>query len=121
MKGTGYGRVVNMSSIMGHISLPGRSPYASAKAGLLGFTRTLALEVAAEGITVNAISPGPVATDMNAVIINDPEVNAPVPGQHAHWAMGQAGRDRRTCLLSLLRVGRVRDGDRYRDRRRLDR
>ena len=76
MKGTGYGRVVNMSSIMGHISLPGRTPYSSAKAGWLGFTRALALEVAAEGITVNAISPGPVATEMNAVIINDPEVNA---------------------------------------------
>ena len=76
MQGTGYGRVVNLSSIMGHISLPGRTPYSSAKAGLLGFTRALALEVAAEGITVNAISPGPVATDMNALIMNDPELNA---------------------------------------------
>jgi NAD(P)-dependent dehydrogenase (short-subunit alcohol dehydrogenase family) len=76
MKGTGYGRVVNMSSIMGHISLPGRTPYSSAKAALLGFTRALALEVAEEGITVNAISPGPVATDMNTVIMNDPEANA---------------------------------------------
>jgi NAD(P)-dependent dehydrogenase (short-subunit alcohol dehydrogenase family) len=76
MKGSGYGRILNMSSIMGHISLPGRTPYSSAKAGLLGFTRALALELATEGITVNGISPGPIATDMNAVIINNPEVNA---------------------------------------------
>jgi NAD(P)-dependent dehydrogenase (short-subunit alcohol dehydrogenase family) len=76
MKGTGYGRILNMTSIMSHVSLPGRTAYSSAKAALLGLTRALALELAADGITVNGISPGPIATDMNLAIMNNPELNA---------------------------------------------
>jgi NAD(P)-dependent dehydrogenase (short-subunit alcohol dehydrogenase family) len=76
MKGSGYGRIVNMTSIMSHVSIPGRTAYSSAKAALLGFTRALALELAGEAITVNGISPGPIATDMNAAVMNNPEANA---------------------------------------------
>lgn len=76
MKGHGYGRILNMTSIMSHVSLPERTAYSTSKAGLLGMTKSLALELAPEAITVNGISPGPFATEMNTPIMNDPEKNA---------------------------------------------
>jgi NAD(P)-dependent dehydrogenase (short-subunit alcohol dehydrogenase family) len=75
MKGQGYGRILNLTSIMSHIALPGRTAYCASKAGLLGFTRALALELAPEKITVNGISPGPVATEINTPILENPELN----------------------------------------------
>jgi len=75
MKGQGYGRVLNITSIMSHVSLPGRCAYSASKAGLLGFTRALALELAPEKITVNGISPGPFATEINTALMQNPELN----------------------------------------------
>lgn len=74
MKGQGYGRIINMTSMMSHIALPDRTAYAASKAGLLGFTRALALELAPEGITVNGISPGPCATEINKPLLENPEL-----------------------------------------------
>jgi NAD(P)-dependent dehydrogenase (short-subunit alcohol dehydrogenase family) len=76
MKGHGYGRIINMTSIMSHVSLPGRTAYSSTKTALLGLTRALALELAPEGITVVGISPGPFGTEMNTALMQNPEVNA---------------------------------------------
>jgi len=76
MTGQGYGRILNMTSIMSHISLPGRIAYSASKTALLGMTRTLALELAPEAITANGISPGPFATEMNRAVMENPQVNA---------------------------------------------
>lgn len=76
MRGHGYGRIINLTSMLAHIALPLRTAYCASKAGLLGMTKALALELAEEGITVNAISPGPFATEMNLPILNNPAANA---------------------------------------------
>jgi NAD(P)-dependent dehydrogenase (short-subunit alcohol dehydrogenase family) len=76
MKKRGWGRVINVSSMLGEIALPGRTPYASSKGGLTLLTKTLALEWAKDGINVNALCPGPFATEINTPLLNDPVARA---------------------------------------------
>jgi NAD(P)-dependent dehydrogenase (short-subunit alcohol dehydrogenase family) len=76
MKAQKWGRVINVSSMLGEISMPGRSPYASSKGGLTLLTKTLALEWAKDGINVNALCPGPFATEINTPLLNDPVARA---------------------------------------------
>lgn len=75
MKKKKFGRILNTTSTMSHVSLPNRSVYSASKAGLLGMTKALALELASFNITANGISPGPFATEINAQLLEDPQRN----------------------------------------------
>ena len=73
MKKNGWGRIINIGSMLSLIGMADRTPYATSKGAILQLTRTLAIEVAKDGINVNAILPGPFGTDINLPIRNDPE------------------------------------------------
>jgi 3-oxoacyl-[acyl-carrier protein] reductase len=85
-----YGRIVNISSVVALMGNPGQASYCAAKAGLVGLTKSLAREVASRSITVNAVAPGFIDTDMTRVL----------PGEQ---------RDRLTGLIPLARLGTAED------------
>jgi len=81
MKGEGYGRIINLTSIMAHVSSTGRGVYSATKHAVAGLTKALALELVDDGITCVAISPGFIATDLTAPLRGDPAKNAALMAQ----------------------------------------
>ena len=88
MKARGGGSVINISSVLGTIGLAERTAYCASKAGMIGLTKTLALEWAPHRIRCNALCPGPFLTEINEVLLSDPEKVKAVVGQTAlnRWA-----------------------------------
>jgi 3-oxoacyl-[acyl-carrier protein] reductase len=91
-----WGRIVNVSSVVAERGNPGQANYAAAKAGLLGFTRTIAREMARKGITCNAVTPGVIETDMTADVADD--LKAAVPA-------GRVGRPEEVAAAVAFLAG----------------
>jgi NAD(P)-dependent dehydrogenase (short-subunit alcohol dehydrogenase family) len=75
MKEQRYGRVINVASMLGLTGLPERGAYSSSKGGVIQLTKVLALEWAPYNVTVNALCPGPFATELNIPVLNNPQAN----------------------------------------------
>ena len=96
MIGTRWGRIISLSSVAALRGNRGQTNYAAAKAGLHGATRSLALELATRGVTVNAVAPGIIASPMTAAAFTDAAISALVP-------MKRAGRpDEVAALVAFL-------------------
>ena len=73
------GRIINIASVAGQMGNPGQGNYSAAKAGVIGFTKTVAKEFASRGVTVNAVAPGFIATDMTHELTNTDEILKYIP------------------------------------------
>ena len=85
-----YGRIINIASVVGEMGNPGQANYAASKAGVIGFTKALAREVASRSITVNAVAPGYIETEMTA-------------------KLGEKAREELQNMIPMKRIGNVDD------------
>ncbi len=97
MRERGFGRIINISSINGQAGQAGQTNYSAAKAGIIGFTKALALETASKGITVNAVAPGYIDTDMVRAV--PPEVLEKIIAKIPVKKLGTVGGIARTVVF----------------------
>ena len=110
MKERGWGRIVNMASVAGTLGGFGQASYSTTKAGLLGLTKTLAMEGGRHGITCNAIVPGIIGTE--AFHMANAAMNERIAARHGLQAARRAAGHRERDRVPLLRPRRVRHRDR---------
>lgn len=104
-----YGRIINIGSVVGLTGNPGQSNYAAAKAGLIGFSKSLAREVASRNITVNTVAPGFIETDMTRAL-NDAQVAA-LTEQIPSGALGSAADVAAAVVYLASEAGRYITGE----------
>ncbi len=111
-----WGRIINISSIVGETGNPGQANYVASKAGLIGLTKSLAQEIASRNITVNAIAPGFIDTDMTAALSDELKQN--MLGAHSAEAFRKTRRRRRRREVSRQRRSRLHHRRRAQRQRR---
>ena len=86
-----WGRIVNITSVSGIMGNAGQANYSAAKAGMIGFTKALAREFAGRSVTVNAVAPGFIKTDMTTEFVDNPEASAQILATVQLKRFGDAG------------------------------
>ena len=103
-----WGRIINTGSLMGQIARPGIVAYVTSKTGVVGLTRALAVELAPAGVTVNAIGPGYIATEMNAALLADAQFTKMVERRTPAARWGRPEEVAAAALFLGIRGGVVR-------------